>query len=458
MTDLARTLSAVVAMVGAGGCLRATEQACVTDEQCSGGRCESDGRCSFSDPACPSGWRYGDGAGDMSGVCVGGSGGPDAADGPDGDARVDGGGDAPIDGPGDGPTDAAIDGLVGDLIPHVRAQDEAVGLQPITFGNGADYTINTGTLTISPTINLPIGGFTVVPQDGGGPDLALLRVSAFTLPTGSSITVTGSRPLVVLAQTIDVQGPIEAGASHEAPGPGGLAAGMGDGFGRPGGHSGTSDSGGGGGSFGTAGGNGGAVNSLPGGIAGGVHGDPTIPTLIGGSGGGTAYQNATCPQSGLGGGGGGAIQMYASMMLVIGGPGSINTGGGGGAGGNCSAEALAGGGGGSGGAIYLQSPILRNMGLLTAKGGGGGGGASPGTPGLPGADGFAGAGSALGGSGGGLNSGAGGDGSNLLGGSNGENGASNAGGGGGGGGRIVLRYRDNLAVGTTAPMAVLTPY
>jgi hypothetical protein len=49
---------------------------CGGDESCStngiAGRCEPSGFCSFVDNGCQSGWRYGDSAGSLSGMCVGG--------------------------------------------------------------------------------------------------------------------------------------------------------------------------------------------------------------------------------------------------------------------------------------------------------------------------------------------------------------------------------------------------
>jgi serine/threonine protein kinase len=46
---------------------------CVDNRNCdtqSGGRCEESGYCSFPDPSCPSGRRYGEAAGPLAGVCV----------------------------------------------------------------------------------------------------------------------------------------------------------------------------------------------------------------------------------------------------------------------------------------------------------------------------------------------------------------------------------------------------
>ncbi|CAN5698241.1 hypothetical protein BH11MYX3_BH11MYX3_07280 [soil metagenome] len=69
---------------------------CDRDDQCTGGgTCQLDGLCSFADPGCPSGQRYGGLAGGLSNSCVMGGIGIDAAM-RDGDA--DGSIDAMIDG------------------------------------------------------------------------------------------------------------------------------------------------------------------------------------------------------------------------------------------------------------------------------------------------------------------------------------------------------------------------
>lgn len=62
--------------VAASGCSPFSSGAftCAESAQCdvaTGGVCQANGRCSFPDQACPSGQRYGDLSGDLSGVCVG---------------------------------------------------------------------------------------------------------------------------------------------------------------------------------------------------------------------------------------------------------------------------------------------------------------------------------------------------------------------------------------------------
>jgi cysteine-rich repeat protein len=62
-----------VALFGAAllSCAPAGAFECQADSQCSGGRCEADGWCSFPDTRCDSGQRYGEHAGGgLAGECV----------------------------------------------------------------------------------------------------------------------------------------------------------------------------------------------------------------------------------------------------------------------------------------------------------------------------------------------------------------------------------------------------
>lgn len=357
----------------AAGCLRATELACAVDDDCSGGRCEPDGRCSFADPGCASGWRYGEGAGARSGACVGAT---------DDDGGVDGGAD-----------DAATtgDGAIADDIAHVRAADEYVGTASLTVT--VDVLLDTSALTATPG-PLPAGVFVAAPQDGGGSELAILRALDVAIAPGVTVKVVGSRPLVVLARTIVIEGTLDASADGVTPGPGTGDLGSDLGVGGSGRFVDTSDS----------------------------------------------------------GGGGGALQLYAATAIRLGASGVIHAGGGGGRGapapggpGTCGANLQAGAGGGSGGALYLQAPVVVNDGLLAANGGGGGSGAGLQGAGMAGADGQPALGAAPGGDQAGPTSGRGGAGGVMTGpgqpapdlSSNG-----NGGGGGGGVGRIVIRTRD----------------
>jgi hypothetical protein len=323
------------------GCLPTTQFECAMDQDCGNGRCEADGFCSFPDPGCDSGRRYGEFSGPRAGACS------DVVATPLSVAHLDEG------------TDATLTGL-GDLV-----LDEA--------------TIDTTTLTVSS--GLPEGArFIAVPQRNSGPELALLDLGS--LRVMNTVTVTGDRPLVVVAATrIEIAGTLLGAARGAVAGPNGSTSGAGPGHGTNGGHgtgSGALDSGGGGGSYGSIGGAGGSIETFVGGSAGGTYGDAMISVLQGGSGGGAGgLASSACT---LGGAGGGAIQLTARTTIVI--DGGVDVGGGGGQGdsacGGTAGTYGSGGGGGTGGAIYLQAPDLAGMGILAANGGGGGaGGATP---------------------------------------------------------------------------------
>jgi hypothetical protein len=354
-------------------------------------------------------------------------------------ARGDGGTDSR-------PIDASfidIDSGDGSLIfdiAHVSASDEA------TLGLDTDYTIavattiNTTTLTANPS--LPAGVGFVAVTSPGGPSVAMLDADMFAV--NATLTVTGSRPLIVVARTIQVAGAIDAGAKADVPGAGGAGPGSGTGAGQPGQEMNTyEDGGGGGGGFGAAGGVGGTALTATGGTAGGAYGNAQLSVLQGGSGGGAGRGGAAAACR-PGGAGGGAIQLSAFSISIT---GAINAGGGGGAGGGssgtCAGNYSSAAGGGSGGAIYLQTDMLLGGGSVAANGGGGGEGGDhiAGLSGTVGADATS-MSVALGGAGA-TDSGDGGNGgTGAVGADTGKSpvaSANNGGGGGGGPGRIYLQ-------------------
>jgi C-type mannose receptor len=66
-----------VAASAATGCLKDMTYQCTSPDQCvrdgAQGRCESNGLCSFSDPSCSTGQRFGNYAGSHANQCVGGN-------------------------------------------------------------------------------------------------------------------------------------------------------------------------------------------------------------------------------------------------------------------------------------------------------------------------------------------------------------------------------------------------
>lgn len=174
MTRASAVLLAVLA-AGAGACLRSTTFECGQDSECvfgEQGTCEDVGYCSFPDPGCDSGRRFGDGAGEYAGACVGES----------TDARVD----APAtDGrPIDAPTDGSIDAPV-----SVGCVDPGNGTtfpngQPCNnwgsmFNSNAQVQNAGGRLTVTPAANMVTFGGCVhaaVPFDAPGVFVELERV------------------------------------------------------------------------------------------------------------------------------------------------------------------------------------------------------------------------------------------------------------------------------------------
>src|SRR5262245_55393801 len=63
-------------------------------------------------------------------------------------------------------------------VVHVGAADERVGMQDVQIG--ANTVIDTDALTIGGAT----GDFVFAPQEGGGPDLAVLHAKAFMIPAG----------------------------------------------------------------------------------------------------------------------------------------------------------------------------------------------------------------------------------------------------------------------------------
>ena len=342
------------------------------------------------------------------------------------------------------PPDADVPDPILEDVVHVPDDGEFSGVGEIVLA--ADVTVDTSALTID---GETIAGKVILdtwPQDPSGPGLAILHVRSLTISAGVTVTVTGDRPLVIIAsRDVNILGTVDASANLASPGPNGRAAAQGTGAGGDGEHVPEFfDSGGGGAGHGTAGAAGGASICNPScddalaGTAGPGY-NTLLTVLAGGSGGGSG--GGTDCEYGVGGAGGGAIQIYAGSQITISGAITVG-GGGGGAGTKCGGSAGAGGGGGSGGGIYLQAPEITHSGTLAGNGGGGGGGASgSGTDGSPGEDGLTGVTAAAGGDDGGNTGEPGGDGGALGAAPTAGTNSFNQGNGGGGGaavGRIVV--------------------
>jgi hypothetical protein len=391
---------------------------CVNDQDCQGtaqgqsnGFCEMTAHfCAFPDDDCAAG-RYGSLAGGLSGQCVGGG-------------MTDAGTDSlPPDGPPPDPDDVcfgSVNGFVKPCFGPNDVPDTAVVLNAAIDTDGA---------ACSTTVKAAPG---------------LCVIAGTTITINGTVSVTGTKPLVLLATTgaITVEGALD-GASHIAtPNVKGPAADDGtcDNGTAPG-----ANGGGAGGSFGALGGNGGdglvAGNNTHG-IAGAAA--AAVSNIRSGCRGQDGADGTNAIGKGIGGHGGGALYLIAETSITINAAGTINASGAGGDGGDANSASAGGGGGGSGGLIGLDAPALANAGNIFSNGGGGGEGSGTTGIGASGTDPtptLIGAGGSIG---------TGGDGGN--GGVNGAGvtgGTTNRGGGGGGGGAGVVKLFGGAAANGT---------
>lgn len=376
---------------------------CSLDTQCgAGGRCSS-GYCSFPDGDCPSGFRYGELSGPSSGQCVGG------------DMQV---------------TDASMQ--TDDMM---MAPDSMDG---VCYGTGlvraCFATAPTGNTAISANVDTD----TSTLCDDDPRNAAWCVIAGESVAIATTIRVTGSRPLVLVAtSSIAVQGTLDV-ASHRSSGQVGPAANPSacDNGTAPG-----TSGGGAGGSFGGSGGKGGGGQSdaNTGGAAGNATAAPT--TLRGGCRG----QDGNGTNEGAGGNGGGAVYLIAETSINV--TGTLDASGAGATSGALNASG--GGGGGSGGFIGLDAPTVLNAGNIVANGGGGGEGSGTSTAGDPGDDPANPTTPAPGGAGLSTSGGDGGDGAagTTLTGENGTTGTNGGGGAGGGAGIIRLDRASSISGG-----------
>ena len=319
----------------------------------------------------------------------------------------------------------------------------------LTFSSGPDA----GFSAPCPGEPLPTVSF----ADGGAAgELAVLSVSSLLITDAGSLTLRGTRPVVIAVWgSALVDGPLLANSSVAGTGPGSTTAlSCGNRTGGAGRDNGGKGGGGGGAGFATFGAPGGGGNGVASsGGDGGIDdlgGD--VPLLVGCPGGGGKKDTGFTP----GGFGGGAIQLSVAGTLTI--SSVVSTSGQGGIGATGGGDP-GGGGGGSGGVVTLQAQrlVVTGNGRVTANGGAGGGGAQGGTA-SPGADGsIASVAPAVGGT----NENGGGPGGNGAAGMTGPMGGVTAGKGGGGGGgamgRIFLKHVDTMTPCSVSGAAVLSP-
>lgn len=123
--------------------------------------------------------------------------------------------------PGDGTAQPATDDIV-----NVAAIDEVLGTGdlrlPRPAGKPAVLLVDTSALRVASGA-LPDGvRFVAAAQDGGGPELAILRVRKLTVE--ADVIVTGARPLVVIAEDIEISGRLDISAHHEPAAAGALSS------------------------------------------------------------------------------------------------------------------------------------------------------------------------------------------------------------------------------------------
>ena len=301
------------------------------------------------------------------------------------------------------------------------------------FGNGLVKLCPgapiTGAVTLTGAINTDTSPLCIAFAQTNA---CVIAGATVNLPIGTTVTATGSRPLVILAtQSLAIEGTLDV-ASHRQ---GQLGAGANDAA-CIAGQAATNKYGGPGGSFGGRGGAGGG-----GPLAAAA--TTSITTLRGGCAG---LQGAGGTQ-GAGGSGGGAVYLIAASSLAI--TGTINASG---AGGGGAIDTAGGGGGGSGGMIGLDAPsiTIASSALIFANGGGGGEGAGNSNSGLAGADPTTALTPAAGGAGG-AGAGDGGNGAAGVITSGGNGTVSDEGGGGGGGAGVIKVFPAQSVSGAVSP-------
>jgi len=341
------TVLAACALFGvvAVGCLSKPRFECAGNADCLQGAiqgtCEPDSFCSFPDSSCPSGQRYGDLSGPQANQCVG----------------------VPIDAPPDA------------FVPDTYVHDARE-----CFGGSGAYQIcldmmpPMGNVTLAGTLDtvmdprcmaMPASWMTA-----NQPDACLILGKSITIAT---TTVTGARPLVILGDTIAINGTLDVASHRGQPaGPGAPFASC-TAFPQAPANNASGGGGGAGGSFKTKGGDGGdgKGGSLPGLAPPALAVNPTVLRAgCSGQTGGTGVAAAGAP-----GRGGGAVFLTASR-ITFSASGAINASGAGAVGGG---NLSGGSGGGSGGMIVLHAAeaITGTTGAkLIANGGGAASGAT----------------------------------------------------------------------------------
>ncbi len=279
----------------------------------------------------------------------------------------------------------------------------------------------------------------------------VLAAHTFALDGTQTLSAHGPLPLIVLADTVQIDGLIDV-ASHTGVNVGPMSNPTTCDAGKA--PTAMAAGGGAGGSYVMKGGDGGDQDNNGG--SGGAAGAKMAVSLVGGCNGQDGGSTG-----GAAGPGGGAVAIIATASITISGGGAIDASGGGGGGAPAMAADQGGGGGGSGGSIALQALTIQNDGQVFANGGGGGGGCNMTVAGNPGGEATNATTDPTGGTPGVGVGGAGKGGDGFYLGHNSANGKpgtnnNDGGGGGGGGAGLVFASTTPSGGGDTSP-AVTTP-
>lgn len=329
------------------------------------------------------------------------------------------------------------------------------GLAPVCLTSPA-----MGTRTLDAAIDTDTAGTCsdVIAQTGG-PELCV--IAAAQISVSATVTVTGSRPLVLLAtDTIAVPGVLDV-SSRRTPARVGAGANFsGCGAGTAPLNTTSGAGGGAGGTFSLQGARGG--DGAPAGVIvnnNGVAPAAMLPvTFVRGGCKGQDGGDSGASQGGLGGASGGAVYLFAGTTIDV--QGSIFASG---AGATASALHAGGGGGGAGGLIGLEAPAINVTGIVAANGANGSGGSGSTSGGVAGTDGAttayatqpaATSGGATGGGGGGR--GAAGAAIATIGGA-GSTAVNGTAGGGGGGAAGVIYVKGTLTGTQLSPAPTIAP-
>jgi hypothetical protein len=295
----------------------------------------------------------------------------------------------------------------------------------------------------------------IVQVQNGGAMARLVYVDDFTVPAGKTLKIVGTLPMIVVANTITVNGTIDlrggadgASCARTVPTDNCYSGG-----------------GGGGGGLGQGGGSGGGPEVVGAGAPafGTTALDPLVYGCSGQAGGVFTTGGMIAAAGGLGGGG---LELSAQYQVTI--NGLIDGNGRGGQPGNSSGTVTCntghlpssgGGGGGGGGAILVEGCAVAITGNLCANGGAGGGGGQTTAPGTAVAGGDATCtAQALGGKGGQTSSPGGNGGFQTMGATAGGTATAQYGSGGGGGGgigRIRVHALSRMLGGVISPLATI---